>query len=101
MSSTPTDAAGRSRGGRSIRAMSSGAGVAPATGSRSRMPVADRLVRAVTQRIDGAAIGTRVLATHGPCSHGEVAALAGKRGSVPTGQRGSVRHALTLPVMKG
>jgi hypothetical protein len=77
MSSTPTDAVGLRRGGSSIREMSSEAGVTPATGSRSRIAVAARSVRAVPQGIDGPAVGTRVLAAERAGGDGEAAALAG------------------------
>jgi hypothetical protein len=57
--------------------MSRVAGAAPATDSRSRIPVAARSVRAVSQRIEGAAVGAGMLAAQGEGRHREVAALAG------------------------
>jgi hypothetical protein len=89
MSSTPTDAVDLRRGGNSMREMSSGAGVTPATGSRSRIAVAVRSVRAVPQRIEGTAIGTGILAAERAGGDREAAALAGHPPVIPSGSEGS------------
>src|SRR5258705_6836071 len=88
MSSTPSAAPGRRRGGSSIREMSSDARVpAVAITSRSDIPPAVVSVRAVPERVDGSAVGAWVLAAKRPQVDLEAATVAGGRAGGQAGTR--------------
>src|SRR6185437_15808048 len=92
MSRTPS-APGRKRGGNTLREMSSdGCDSIPAKTSRSRVPEMTRLIGAVPEWVDGAAVPAGILASGHRIRHRKAAAVAGQRGSGPAGQRGGLRR---------
>src|SRR4029078_7284760 len=92
LSSTPSAAPGRRRGGSAMREMSSDARVpAVAITSRSDIPPAVVSVRAVPERADGSAVRAWVVPSTHPEGHLEAAAVAGGRAVRRSGGQGGRR----------